>query len=70
MLMLRATISMCNAYQSITLLHFSLQLAVQSDHHLIVFSICVARALASSSSLCRNAWNNFQLNLTTNVKKF
>lgn len=35
-----------------TLLHFSLQLAVQSDHHRIVFSICVALARASSNSLC------------------
>lgn len=34
-----------------TLLHFSLQLAVQSDHHLMVFSIWAARARASSSSL-------------------
>lgn len=34
----------------LTLLHFSLQLAVQSDHHLMVFSICAARARASSSS--------------------
>lgn len=34
-----------------TLLHFSLQLAVQSDHHLIVFSIWAALARASSSSL-------------------
>lgn len=34
-----------------TLLHFSLQLAVQSDHHLMVFSICAALARASSSSL-------------------
>lgn len=34
-----------------TLLHFSLQLAVQSDHHLMVFSIWAALARASSSSL-------------------
>lgn len=33
-----------------TLLHFSLQLAVQSDHHLIVFSIWAALARASSNS--------------------
>lgn len=37
--------------QQPTLLHFSLQLAVQSDHHLMVFSIWAARARASSSSL-------------------
>lgn len=36
--------------RSLTLLHFSLQLAVQSDHHLMVFSIWAARARASSSS--------------------
>uniref|UniRef100_A0A2M4D6G7 Putative secreted protein n=1 Tax=Anopheles darlingi TaxID=43151 RepID=A0A2M4D6G7_ANODA len=36
-----------------TLLHFSRQFAVQSDHHFIVFSICAARARASSSSRCR-----------------
>lgn len=35
----------------LTLLHFSLQFAVQSDHHLMVFSIWAARARASSSSL-------------------
>lgn len=34
-----------------TLLHFSLQLAVQSDHHLMVFSIWAALARASSNSL-------------------
>lgn len=39
-----------------TLLHFSRQLAVQSDHHFIVFSICDARARASSSSRCRWDW--------------
>lgn len=38
-------------YVELTLLHFSLQFAVQSDHHLIVFSICAARARASSNSL-------------------
>lgn len=37
--------------QQLTLLHFSLQLAVQSDHHLMVFSIWAALARASSSSL-------------------
>lgn len=37
--------------QQPTLLHFSLQLAVQSDHHLMVFSIWAALARASSSSL-------------------
>lgn len=37
-----------------TLLHFSRQLAVQSDHHLIVFSIWAALARASSSSCCKN----------------
>ena len=34
-----------------TLPHFSRQFAVQSDHHRMVFSICAALALASSSSL-------------------
>lgn len=37
-------------YFIVTLLHFSLQLAVQSDHHLIVFSIWAALARASSNS--------------------
>lgn len=37
-------------YFIFTLLHFSLQLAVQSDHHLIVFSIWAALARASSNS--------------------
>ena len=36
-----------------TLLHFSRQLAVQSDHHLMVFSICATLARTSSSSRSR-----------------
>lgn len=39
-----------SVYFIFTLLHFSLQLAVQSDHHLIVFSIWAALARASSNS--------------------
>ena len=38
-----------------TLLHFSLQLAVQSDHHRMVFSIWAALALTSSSSRRRSS---------------
>lgn len=40
-------------YDALTLIHFSLQFCVQSDHHFMVFSICAARAFVSSSSLWR-----------------
>lgn len=45
---------------TLTLLHFSRQLAVQSDHHFIVFSICAARARASSNSRCRWDYKQFE----------
>lgn len=52
-----------------TLLHFSRQFAVQSLHHLIVFSIWAALARASSSSLY-NVWQKKDVTIGNNQISF